>query len=124
MKRMHPARLARGLTLIELLLFIAVVGIALAAMLRVFATATAASAATSSRSCSAANMAVPSAFRLPGSASVISNRRSMHVLRASMGGAEGSRGFPGKSTGIPNPCAREPYHDGRSVSPHALRQSP
>ncbi len=41
MRRHHPAR---GLTLIELLLFIAVVGIALAAMLRVFVTATAASA--------------------------------------------------------------------------------
>lgn len=37
-------RQAQGLTLIELLLFIAVVGIALAAMLRVFTTATAASA--------------------------------------------------------------------------------
>jgi len=37
-------RRAPGLTLIELLLFVAVVGIALAAMLRVFVTATAASA--------------------------------------------------------------------------------
>lgn len=44
MKRMHFPRRARGLTLIELLLFIMVVGIALAAMLRVFTTATAASA--------------------------------------------------------------------------------
>lgn len=44
MKRMHPSRRTRGLTLIELLLFIAAVGIALAAMLRVFVTATAASA--------------------------------------------------------------------------------
>lgn len=41
---MHLPRRAQGLTLIELLLFIAVVGIALAAMLRVFVTATAASA--------------------------------------------------------------------------------
>lgn len=44
MGRMHLHRRAAGLTLIELLLFIAVVGIALAAMLRVFVTATAASA--------------------------------------------------------------------------------
>lgn len=44
MKRMHLPRRAQGLTLIELLLFVVVVGIALAAMLRVFVTATAASA--------------------------------------------------------------------------------
>lgn len=44
MKRMPLPRRARGLTLIELLLFIVVVGIALAAMLRVFTTATLASA--------------------------------------------------------------------------------
>ncbi len=44
MTRMHLPRRAQGLTLIELLLFIAVVGIALAAMLRVFTTATAGSA--------------------------------------------------------------------------------
>jgi MSHA pilin protein MshD len=44
MKRMSVSRQARGLTLIELLLFIAVVGIALAAMLRVFTAATLASA--------------------------------------------------------------------------------
>lgn len=44
MKRMHLLRRAQGLTLIELLLFIMVVGIALAAMLKVFVTATAASA--------------------------------------------------------------------------------
>lgn len=44
MRRMHPPRRALGLTLIELLMFIVVVGIALAAMLRVFITATAASA--------------------------------------------------------------------------------
>lgn len=44
MKRMHLHRQARGLTLIELLLFVVVVGIALAAMLRVFVTATTASA--------------------------------------------------------------------------------
>lgn len=44
MARMHRPRRAQGLTLIELLLFIAVVGIALAAMLRVFVSATAASA--------------------------------------------------------------------------------
>jgi MSHA pilin protein MshD len=44
MKRMHLSRPACGLTLIELLMFIAVVGIALAAMLRVFVTATTASA--------------------------------------------------------------------------------
>ncbi|RZJ10696.1 MAG: type II secretion system protein [Rubrivivax sp.] len=41
---MHLPRRARGLTLIELLMFIVVVGIALAAMLRVFTSATAASA--------------------------------------------------------------------------------
>jgi MSHA pilin protein MshD len=41
---MHLPRRAQGLTLIELLMFIAVVGIALAAMLRVFITATSASA--------------------------------------------------------------------------------
>ncbi|MFG6487692.1 prepilin-type N-terminal cleavage/methylation domain-containing protein [Roseateles sp. BYS78W] len=41
---MHRHRRAQGLTLIELLMFIAVVGIALAAMLRVFVTATTASA--------------------------------------------------------------------------------
>lgn len=41
---MSPPRLHRGLTLIELLMFIVVVGIALAAMLRVFITATTASA--------------------------------------------------------------------------------
>lgn len=45
MKRMHLPRRAQGLTLIELLLFVVVVGIALAAMLRVFVTATTASAA-------------------------------------------------------------------------------
>lgn len=44
MKRMHLLRRAQGLTLIELLLFVMVVGIALAAMLRVFVTATVASA--------------------------------------------------------------------------------
>lgn len=44
MKRMPPPRRAQGLTLIELLLFVVVVGIALAAMLRVFTTATLASA--------------------------------------------------------------------------------
>ncbi len=44
MNRMHLPRRAQGLTLIELLLFIVVVGIALAAMLRVFTTATVASA--------------------------------------------------------------------------------
>lgn len=44
MKRMPLPRRAQGLTLIELLLFIVVVGIALAAMLRVFTTATLASA--------------------------------------------------------------------------------
>lgn len=44
MKRMHLPRRAQGLTLIELLLFVVVVGIALAAMLRVFTTATLASA--------------------------------------------------------------------------------
>ena len=41
---MHLPRRAPGLTLIELLMFIVVVGIALAAMLRVFITATSASA--------------------------------------------------------------------------------
>ncbi|MFG6431438.1 prepilin-type N-terminal cleavage/methylation domain-containing protein [Pelomonas parva] len=41
---MSPPRRHRGLTLIELLMFIVVVGIALAAMLRVFVTATTASA--------------------------------------------------------------------------------
>ena len=41
---MHLPRRAQGLTLIELLMFIAVVGIALAAMLRLFVTATTASA--------------------------------------------------------------------------------
>ncbi|RZL40352.1 MAG: type II secretion system protein [Rubrivivax sp.] len=41
---MHLPRRAHGLTLIELLMFIVVVGIALAAMLRVFVAATAASA--------------------------------------------------------------------------------
>ena len=44
MKRMHLPRRAQGLTLIELLMFIVVVGIALAAMLRVFTAATMASA--------------------------------------------------------------------------------
>ena len=44
MTRMHLPRRAQGLTLIELLLFIAIVGIALAAVLRVFTTATSASA--------------------------------------------------------------------------------
>jgi MSHA pilin protein MshD len=44
MQRMSPPRRHRGLTLIELLMFIVVVGIALAAMLRVFVTATTASA--------------------------------------------------------------------------------
>lgn len=44
MKHMPRPRRAEGLTLIELLLFIVVVGIALAAMLRVFVTATVASA--------------------------------------------------------------------------------
>lgn len=44
MTRMHLHRRAHGLTLIELLLFVVVVGIALAAMLRVFVTATTASA--------------------------------------------------------------------------------
>jgi MSHA pilin protein MshD len=44
MSRMHRPRRAHGLTLIELLMFIVVVGIALAAMLRVFVTATTASA--------------------------------------------------------------------------------
>jgi len=44
MRRMHPPRRAQGLTLIELLMFIVVVGIALAAMLRIFITATTASA--------------------------------------------------------------------------------
>ncbi len=40
----HRRRRARGLTLIELLLFVVVIGIALSAMLKVFVTATAASA--------------------------------------------------------------------------------
>jgi len=44
MKRMHLPRRAQGLTLIELLMFIVVVGIALAAMLRIFTAATTASA--------------------------------------------------------------------------------
>ena len=44
MNRMQLPRQARGLTLIELLMFIVVVSIALAAMLRVFVAATAASA--------------------------------------------------------------------------------
>jgi MSHA pilin protein MshD len=44
MNRMHLPRRAQGLTLIELLMFIVVVSIALAAMLRVFVTATSASA--------------------------------------------------------------------------------
>ena len=44
MNRMRFPRRAPGLTLIELLMFIVVVGIALAAMLRVFITATSASA--------------------------------------------------------------------------------
>lgn len=44
MQRMSPHRRHCGLTLIELLMFIVVVGIALAAMLRVFVTATTASA--------------------------------------------------------------------------------
>lgn len=44
MKRMQLHTRVRGLTLIELLMFIVVVGIALAAMLRLFATATLASA--------------------------------------------------------------------------------
>jgi MSHA pilin protein MshD len=44
MKCMHLPRRVRGLTLIELLLFIVVVGIALAAMLRLFTTTTLASA--------------------------------------------------------------------------------
>ncbi|MFT7773208.1 type IV pilus modification PilV family protein [Roseateles sp.] len=44
MPAMHPGRRARGLTLIELLLFVVVVGIALAAMLQVFVSATRASA--------------------------------------------------------------------------------
>ena len=44
MRSTAHARHPRGLTLIELLLFIVVVGIALSAMLRVFVTATAASA--------------------------------------------------------------------------------
>jgi MSHA pilin protein MshD len=44
MNRMHLPRRAQGLTLIELLMFIVVVSIALAAMLRVFVTATTASA--------------------------------------------------------------------------------
>jgi MSHA pilin protein MshD len=44
MPAMPPGRRVRGLTLIELLLFIVVVGIALAALLQVFVTATQASA--------------------------------------------------------------------------------
>ena len=44
MPAMHRRPRARGLTLIELLLFIVVIGIALSAMLKVFVTATAASA--------------------------------------------------------------------------------
>lgn len=44
MARMHSVSSTRGLTLIELLLFIVVVGIALASMLRVFTTATQSSA--------------------------------------------------------------------------------
>lgn len=44
MRRMSPPRLHRGLTLIELLLFIVVIGIALAAVLQVFVTATRSSA--------------------------------------------------------------------------------
>jgi len=44
MPAMHCRRRARGLTLIELLLFVVVVGIALAAMLKVFVTATISSA--------------------------------------------------------------------------------
>lgn len=44
MPAMHRRRRSRGLTLIELLLFVVVVGIALAAMLQVFVTGTAASA--------------------------------------------------------------------------------
>ncbi len=44
MPAMHRRRRVRGLTLIELLLFIVVVGIALSAMLKVFVTATTASA--------------------------------------------------------------------------------
>lgn len=43
MPALHPGQRARGLSLIELLLFIVVVGIALSAMLMVFATATKAS---------------------------------------------------------------------------------
>lgn len=43
MPAMHRRRLTRGLTLIELLLFVVVVGIALAAILKVFVTATTAS---------------------------------------------------------------------------------
>lgn len=44
MPAMHRRRRARGLTLIELLLFVVVVGIALAAMLKVFVSATLSSA--------------------------------------------------------------------------------
>ncbi|MDG0833634.1 prepilin-type N-terminal cleavage/methylation domain-containing protein [Roseateles saccharophilus] len=44
MPALHPGQRKRGLTLIELLLFVVVVGIALSAMLRVFTTATQASA--------------------------------------------------------------------------------
>ncbi len=43
MPALHRGRRSRGLTLIELLLFVVVVGIALAAMLKVFVTATTAS---------------------------------------------------------------------------------
>lgn len=44
MPALHPGQRQHGLTLIELLLFVVVVGIALSAMLKVFVTATAASA--------------------------------------------------------------------------------
>lgn len=44
MPALHPGQRQLGLTLIELLLFVVVVGIALSAMLKVFVTATAASA--------------------------------------------------------------------------------
>lgn len=44
MPALHPGQRPRGLSLIELLLFIVVVGIALSAMLKVFVTATTASA--------------------------------------------------------------------------------
>lgn len=43
MPALHPGQRTRGLTLIELLLFVVVVGIALSAMLKVFVTATTAS---------------------------------------------------------------------------------